>query len=519
MTIQPFTIRLRRGTDAQWTLANPILSSGEPAYVTDLNQFKIGDGVTPWTELPYTTGIPGPPGEDGPVGPPGPVEEAPLDGEQYARRDGTWTAVVGGGGAGITDAPADGTIYARYNNFWLDIDERYLSVADGAVFNTALAGKENVGVASTLLSQHTAATNPHTQYLRDAPSNGSQYVRQNGTWAVTVAPDDAVEEAPNDGQQYVRQNGAWAILVGGSGITEGTANARYLWQQRPKTDADYAITDPTNMQVAQFNIVNDASPAANWPDRLHFKYDGVRTGGFNEFGEGRFDPAKDSTVALRVHGFKSGSTPASLGDFFEVREARNVGDIIMGVGLNGTTLRRKMTIINSSKDVGGLVVERTATSTTITDADIVDIRYGGKRATWVNEKGNLRTSNDAAPGEVAMKIIARDQAEGGSGNMLEVLNLAGAVQMRIGVLGRVNFNKGIRTVGSTLEIRNSTEADQTVVEQLTGGDLQLTPANDVNLVGGRIKEDGQTVWRQWVGSQAAYDAIGTKDPNTLYAIV
>ena len=27
------------------------------------------------------------------------------------------------------------------------------------------------------------------------------------------------------------------------------------------------------------------------------------------------------------------------------------------------------------------------------------------------------------------------------------------------------------------------------------------------------------MWRKWVGSQAEYDAIPTKDPGTLYVIV
>jgi hypothetical protein len=42
-------------------LANPILGDGEPAYVTDTNLYKVGNGVTPWNDLPYT-GTQGPPG-------------------------------------------------------------------------------------------------------------------------------------------------------------------------------------------------------------------------------------------------------------------------------------------------------------------------------------------------------------------------------------------------------------------------------------------------------------------------
>lgn len=47
-----FTFKLRRGTSAQWTAANPVLSSGEPGLETDTRKFKIGDGVTTWAQLP-----------------------------------------------------------------------------------------------------------------------------------------------------------------------------------------------------------------------------------------------------------------------------------------------------------------------------------------------------------------------------------------------------------------------------------------------------------------------------------
>jgi hypothetical protein len=49
-------IQLRRGTAAQWTSANPTLDVGEPGYETDSRKQKIGDGVTPWTELSYSGG-------------------------------------------------------------------------------------------------------------------------------------------------------------------------------------------------------------------------------------------------------------------------------------------------------------------------------------------------------------------------------------------------------------------------------------------------------------------------------
>lgn len=48
------TIKLRRGTAAQWTSANSVLASGEPGFETDTNKFKIGNGSDSWNNLPYT---------------------------------------------------------------------------------------------------------------------------------------------------------------------------------------------------------------------------------------------------------------------------------------------------------------------------------------------------------------------------------------------------------------------------------------------------------------------------------
>jgi hypothetical protein len=43
----------RRGTAEQWTSSNPVLSPAEVGFETDNNQFKIGDGVNTWNNLPY----------------------------------------------------------------------------------------------------------------------------------------------------------------------------------------------------------------------------------------------------------------------------------------------------------------------------------------------------------------------------------------------------------------------------------------------------------------------------------
>ena len=48
-------IQFKRGTAERWKELNLVLAAGEPGFVTDdgKNRFKVGDGVTPWNDLPY----------------------------------------------------------------------------------------------------------------------------------------------------------------------------------------------------------------------------------------------------------------------------------------------------------------------------------------------------------------------------------------------------------------------------------------------------------------------------------
>lgn len=48
--------QFKRGTEARWEEVNPILRQGEPGFVYNKNKLKIGDGVTPWKDLPYIEG-------------------------------------------------------------------------------------------------------------------------------------------------------------------------------------------------------------------------------------------------------------------------------------------------------------------------------------------------------------------------------------------------------------------------------------------------------------------------------
>ena len=50
-------IKLRRGTSAQWLVSDPVLAAGEVGLDTTLNMFKIGDGVSTWSVLPFASAL------------------------------------------------------------------------------------------------------------------------------------------------------------------------------------------------------------------------------------------------------------------------------------------------------------------------------------------------------------------------------------------------------------------------------------------------------------------------------
>lgn len=91
-----FKIQHRRDTKANWEAENPILLPGELGLITDepTVQFKMGDGVSAWRDLPVSSGPTGPRGADGqngargatgPAGPQGPQGPTGPKGEPGER--------------------------------------------------------------------------------------------------------------------------------------------------------------------------------------------------------------------------------------------------------------------------------------------------------------------------------------------------------------------------------------------------------------------------------------------------
>lgn len=51
------TFQVKRGTAARWKELNLILNPGEPGFEMDTFKLKIGNGSTPWKELPYVNDV------------------------------------------------------------------------------------------------------------------------------------------------------------------------------------------------------------------------------------------------------------------------------------------------------------------------------------------------------------------------------------------------------------------------------------------------------------------------------
>jgi hypothetical protein len=58
--------QFRYDTAANWTANNPLLLAGELGLESDTNNFKLGNGISLWSSLPYVAA--GPTGSQGPKG-------------------------------------------------------------------------------------------------------------------------------------------------------------------------------------------------------------------------------------------------------------------------------------------------------------------------------------------------------------------------------------------------------------------------------------------------------------------
>jgi hypothetical protein len=146
-----------------------------------------GASISGYATQSYVTGL-------------GYITDAPSNGSQYARQNGAWAVVTGGGGGGISDAPADGYSYVRRMSAWISV---------GSSTYETVATQEWVNALG---------------HIADAPSDGNEYVRKNAAWSIATGGGGGISVYDNGvtyvlGTQVVYNNKIFYLstYVGGAG--------------------------------------------------------------------------------------------------------------------------------------------------------------------------------------------------------------------------------------------------------------------------------------------------------------
>jgi hypothetical protein len=177
------------------------------------------------------------------------LTDAPSDGNEYVRKNAAWAIATGGGG-GLTisslsngatstlDATVPSTGYvlsfdgtnliwsaAAGSAVWGGITGTVTDQTDLVTYVTGL-GYQTSGDVSTYVTG--------LGYLTDAPSDGNQYCRYNGAWAVNSG--FTFSDSPTDGNYYVRMGSTgWAQIGNG---TDTIATQNYVTSQGYQTSSD-----------------------------------------------------------------------------------------------------------------------------------------------------------------------------------------------------------------------------------------------------------------------------------------
>lgn len=149
-------IKLRAGTSAEWSAADPVLANGEPGFDKTTGGIKIGDGATAWSSLP-------------------------------------WPFVLDSDLAGGAITPAAGALDLTLVDTALQAETDAAALAAIGALEAADVGADPAGTAAGALFAHENAADPHPNYTTDAE-------------AAAAAP---VQEAPEDGTPYARRDAGW----------------------------------------------------------------------------------------------------------------------------------------------------------------------------------------------------------------------------------------------------------------------------------------------------------------------
>ncbi len=235
-------LQFRRGTAAEWDAANPVLAEGEIGIEKLTYKYKIGNGVLPWTLLPYAggTGDTGPQGEKGDTGADG------LSTYQIALNHGfigteiEWLAslkgVDGTNGVDGEDGQDGASAYQiALNNGFVGTEEQWLESLNGADGQDGVDGVNGADGASA---------------YEIAVSNG--FAGTEAQWLASLVGADGPQGAPGANGQ----DGASAYEIAVSNGYTGT-EAEWIAEVQNRVHTVTGIngvivddTDPQNIIIS-----------------------------------------------------------------------------------------------------------------------------------------------------------------------------------------------------------------------------------------------------------------------------
>jgi hypothetical protein len=151
-------VQFRRGTAAQWTSANPVLSQGEAGYEFDTGRFKIGNGSNTWNALPYSSGVTGPTGPQGVIGVTGPTGAASTEVGPTGPTGATGAA---GTGVAILGSYADEATLIAANPTYTTPPAEWDNYGIYGLYDLVTAGGQVWILAGTAGYLHLCWMNPH----------------------------------------------------------------------------------------------------------------------------------------------------------------------------------------------------------------------------------------------------------------------------------------------------------------------------------------------------------------------
>jgi hypothetical protein len=171
----------RRGTEAQWTSADPILAAGEIGFESDTGQFKIGDGVNHWSDLSYFKNL-----ED--LG-------GNLDDYLLITTRGAANGVASLDAQGQVPASQLSNVLASAPQALDTLNELAAALGNDANFSTTILAAIGTKVSSSNFTTHTNATTSVHGIADTSLLATKQYADDKASEARTAAEDTAATDA------------------------------------------------------------------------------------------------------------------------------------------------------------------------------------------------------------------------------------------------------------------------------------------------------------------------------------